>query len=296
MTMARRIKNSKAFKTAWDYLFILLGTFFYTASVYVFTAPNNIAPGGVTGLATALHYLFPALKIGTTVTLINIPLLVAGYRFLGKRFIFKTLVSTVLFSVLHDYVFELFMPAYTGDKLLASLFGGVLSGLGLALVFIKGGSTGGTDITNRIIQKKLPYISLGKIVLASDAVVILFASAVFGEIESAMYAAVAMFMASKVMDGVLYGADIGKMVMIVTSKPERMCEEVNTKINRGTTVISAKGGYTGQDKYVIMCAVKTNQFYKLKRLIYSVDDNAFMMVTNSTEVVGKGFKNIYDDI
>lgn len=283
-------------KIVTDYLFIFAGTFCYTASVYVFTAPNNIAPGGVTGLATAVHYLIPALSIGTFVSVVNIPLLIVGYRFLGKKFILKTLISTVLFSVLYDYAFAFFMPVYTGDKILASLFGGVLSGFGLALVFIKGGSTGGADITNRIIQKKLPHISLGRIVLISDVVVIVFATLAFKEMESAMYAIVAMFVASRVMDGVLYGADIGKMVMIVTSMPNEVCSQVNSKINRGTTVIQAKGGYTGQDKSVIMCAVKINQFHKLKRLIYSIDSSAFMMVTNSTEVVGEGFKSIYDDI
>ena len=285
-----RIKN-RILKTAWDYLFILAGTFCYTASVYIFTAPNNIAPGGVTGLATAIHYIFPVIKIGALVSIVNIPLLLIGYRLLGKKFIFKTLLSTVLFSFLHDFAFEYFMPVYSGDKILAALFGGVLSGFGLALVFIKGGSTGGTDITNRIIQKKLPYISLGKIVLISDVIVIAFATLAFKEVESAMYAIVAMFVASRVMDSVLYGADIGKMVMIVTTKPNEVCNAVNSKINRGTTVIQAKGGYTGKDKSVIMCAVKTNQFHKLKKIVYSTDNAAFMMVTNSTEVLGKGFKS-----
>lgn len=284
------------YKIVTDYLFIFAGTFCYTASVYVFTAPNNIAPGGVTGLATAIHYLIPALRIGTFVSVVNIPLLVVGYRLLGKKFILKTLVSTALFSFLYDYAFVFFMPVYMGDKILSSLFGGVLSGFGLALVFIKGGSTGGADITNRIIQKRLPYISLGRIVLISDVVVIVFAALAFGEPESAMYAVVAMFAASKVMDSVLYGPDIGKMVMIVTSMPDDVCSEVNTKVNRGTTVIQAKGGYTGKEKSVIMCAVKVNQFHKLKRLVYAIDSGAFMMVTNSTEVVGEGFKSIYDDI
>lgn len=291
-----KLKQNRFSRLLIDYIMIILGVFIYTTSVYVFTAPNQIAPGGVTGLSTAIHYLIPSLSIGAMVSVFNIPLLLIGYKILGRKFIIKTFVATVLFSILYDYVFKTFMPVYTGDKVLASLFGGVLTGLGLALVFTTGGSTGGTDITNRIIQKKFPHISLGQIVLFTDIFIIGFAAVVFKEIESAMYAIVAMFVAAKVLDGVLYGADIGKMVLIVTVKPNKVCEEVDNKIQRGTTILSAKGGYTGEEKSVIMCAVKSNQFSKLKRTVYSVDDEAFMMVTNSTEVVGQGFKSIHDEI
>lgn len=293
--MNKPIKQSKknsTIKTAIDYFFILIGTALLTLSVYAFTAANNIAPGGVTGLATAIHYIIPQLPIGTIVSIINIPLIIVGYRFLGKRFIVKTLVSTVAFSVLYDYVFTLFVPIYVGDKMLASLYGGLLSGIGLAVVFLRGGSTGGTDITNRIIQNKYPHISLGRIVLLSDVVVILFATFVFGEIESAMYAIVAMFVASKAMDTLLYGGDICKTVMIVTKMPNKVCSAVAGSIDRGSTILSAKGGYTGEEKAVIMCVCKANQFYKLKKLVYQIDPDAFMTVTESTEVVGRGFKDL----
>ena len=274
-----------------DILVIIAGTFIFALSVYVFTAPNDIAPGGVTGLSTALHSLFPAMSLGTFAAVINIPILISGYRFLGKRFFAKTVLSTILFTLFYDYIFPYFIPQYKGDFMLAALFGGILSGAGLALVFIRGGSTGGMDVINKMISRKIPNISMGRLVFISDALVIAFAAFVFGNIESALYAAVSMVVATKTIDSIIYGMDIGRLVFIVTDTPKAITDKIAEKINRGATIIGAKGSYTEKNKNVVMCVVSVNQFYKLKRIVFEIDPGAFMTVTQTNEAVGEGFKS-----
>lgn len=274
-----------------DILVIIAGTFIFALSVYVFTAPNDIAPGGVTGLSTALHSLFPAMSLGTFAAVINIPILISGYRFLGKRFFAKTVLSTILFTLFYDYIFPYFIPQYKGDFMLAALFGGILSGAGLALVFIRGGSTGGMDVINKMISRKIPNISMGRLVFISDALVIAFAAFVFGNIESALYAVVSMVVATKTIDSIIYGMDIGRLVFIVTDTPKAITDKIAEKINRGATIIGAKGSYTEKNKNVVMCVVSVNQFYKLKRIVFEIDPGAFMTVTQTNEAVGEGFKS-----
>lgn len=271
-----------------DYLFIVIGTAVYALGVHTFTAPNQIAPGGVTGLATAFNAL-TQIPIGAFSALINIPLILLGLKFLGKNFILKTLVSTVLFTFMVDWIFA-FVPVYTGDRLLASLFGGALIGAGIALTFIRNGSTGGTDITNRIIQKKFPQFPIGKIVLLSDFVIILFATLVFRNLESALYAIISMFVCSKVLDGVIYGLDLGKMVLIVSDHCDAISLAVMQELHRGGTLLPAKGAFSGEEREILLCALRNNEFYKVKRMVNRIDPRAFIIVTNAGEVLGEGFK------
>lgn len=170
--------------------------------------PTRLHPGGITGLATAINAL-TGIPIGTFFSLINIPLLLLGLKFLGKDFIIKTLISTILFTAMVDVLF-VYIPPYTGDMLLAALFGGAMIGAGMAITFIRNGSTGGTDITSRVIQSKFPQFPIGKIVLLSDLIIISFATLVFANLESALYAIIAMFVCSKVIDSIIYGLDVGK--------------------------------------------------------------------------------------
>ena len=270
-----------------DILFILAGTAVYSLGFHVFTVPNQIAPGGVTGLATAFEYL-TGFPIGTAVALINVPLLLIGYRFVGRSFFIKTMISTVFFTLTFDVLFA-GVPVYQGEPVLAALFGGVLIGAGLALVFMRGGSTGGADIVSKMIQRRFPYLPLGKIVFAIDLVVIAFASFVFKNLESALYAIIAIFTSAQVMDGLLYGLDQCKMTMIVTRFPEEISNLIHSSLRRGTTLFAAKGGYTQNENTVVMCAVRKNEFYKLKKLVHGVDPGAFMVATTANEVLGEGF-------
>ena len=290
--MVVMMKRKLAKKILVDYLFILCGTAVYALGVHVFTLPNQIAPGGVTGLATIANAL-THLPIGLFTAVINIPLLLIGYRFLGKDFILKTLVSTLAFTFMVDVLFVQ-IPVYQGNVLLASMFGGAMIGAGIAITFIRNGSTGGTDITNRLIQRKFPYVPIGKIVLLSDLVIIAIAAIVFHEIEAALYAVVAMFVCSKVLDSIIYGLDIGKMVFIVSERHDEIARKVTQEIERGCTLIPAQGAYSGQERKLLLCALRNNEFYKVKRLVNQVDPRAFIIVTSAGEVLGEGFKKISD--
>ena len=286
------MKQKKSFwkEKAIDYICILSGTTAYALGVHMFTAPNQIAPGGVTGLATAIYSL-TGIPIGSFVALVNIPLLLIGWKFLGREFVLKTLISTVLFTLMTDVFFQR-IPVYRGNALLAALFGGVMIGAGMALNFIRNGSTGGTDITSRLIQKKFPQLPIGKIVLLSDGVVIAFATFVFRELETALYAIITMFCCAKVLDSIIYGLEIGKMVMIVSDHCDTISQAISQDLKRGGTLLPAKGAYSGQERQILLCALRNHEFYKIKRLVNRLDPKAFMIVTNAGEILGEGFKRI----
>lgn len=286
----QKTTGSKTWKKFVDYLFVLTGTAIYALGVHVFTVPNQIAPGGVTGLATAVNAL-TGLPIGIFVSVINIPLILVGLKSLGRDFILKTLASTVFFTFLTDFAYQ-WIPVYQGNTLLAALFGGALIGLGIAAAFIRNGSTGGTDIINRMIQKKFPHLAIGKVVLLSDIVVIAFATFVFRELETALYAIISMFVCSKVIDSIIYGLDVGKMVMIVSNHCEEISHAVTKELGRGGTIIPARGAYSGQEREILLCALRNNEFYKIKRLVNQIDPSAFLIVTNAGEVLGEGFQSI----
>lgn len=274
-----------------DVLFIFLGTAIYAFGIYAFTVPNQIAPGGVTGLATVIN-AFTGIKIGTIVTVFNVPLLIFGFTKLGKRFLLNTLFSTVFFNLLYDYIYP-FLPNYRGNTLLAAIFGGLFIGLGIAIVFMRGGSTGGMDIVNKAVQVKKPHISLGKISFITDLVVISIAAVSFRSLESALYAVIAMFVSSKTIDALIYGTNVGKMVLIVSSKSEEIAKLIVSDLFRGCTIVDAHGAYSGQSKKVLLCACKNVEFYNLKHIVKRLDPRAFMIVSEAGEVFGEGFSSIH---
>ena len=275
-----------------DYLIITVGTALFALSVHVFTAPNNIAPGGAAGLATATAYL-SKIPLGTLYFASNIPLIILGFFKLGKDFILKTLYSIVVFTILTDFALVSFY-CYHGELIIVSIFGGILSGVGLALVFLRGGSTGGTDITNRIIGEKFPHFKLGNIVLITDAVVITFACFIFRNVESALFAIVTIFVQSFAMNKIMYGLDTGKYVQIITECPEEIAKKIHDTLGRGATIISAKGSYTDNENFVLLAAVRNNQFYTLKQIVKDCDKSAFMIVSDASEVLGEGFRLLED--
>ena len=274
-----------------DVLFIFLGTAIYAFGIYAFTVPNQIAPGGVTGLATVIN-AFTGIKIGTIVTVFNVPLLIFGFTKLGKRFLLNTLLSTVFFNLLYDYIYP-FLPNYRGNTLLAAIFGGLFIGLGIAIVFMRGGSTGGMDIVNKAVQVKKPHISLGKISFITDLIVISIAAVSFRSLESALYAVIAMFVSSKTIDALIYGTNVGKMVLIVSSKSEEIAKLIVSNLFRGCTIVDAHGAYSGQPKKVLLCACKNVEFYNLKYIVKRLDPHAFMIVSEAGEVFGEGFSSIH---
>ena len=274
-----------------DYIIIALGASLYAASVAVFTSKNNIAPGGLTGISTMLNYLF-SLPIGAMIFLMNIPLFLWAFFKNGKGFVVKTMTGTALVSVFID-IFQAVLPFYGGNIMLAAIFGGALSGLGLGLIFARGGSTGGTDIIAVSLNKRFPHISTGRLMLISDAVVLTAAAIVYGNIESALYAGITIFVSVRVIDAVTYGTSRGngKLIFIISDSYDVISREIIQKLGRGVTILDGSGAYTGNSKRVLMCAARPNQVVKITKGVKIIDKNAFIVVTTANSILGEGFYN-----
>ena len=285
-------KLEKLFKNSIsDYIIIALGASLYAASVAVFTSKNNIAPGGLTGVSTMLNYLF-SLPIGAMIFLMNIPLFLWAFFKNGRGFVVKTMTGTALVSVFID-IFQAVLPFYGGNIMLAAIFGGALSGLGLGLIFARGGSTGGTDIIAVSLNKRFPHISTGRLMLLSDAVVLTAAAIVYGNIESALYAGITIFVSVRVIDAVTYGTSRGngKLIFIISDSYDVISREIIQKLGRGVTILNGSGAYTGNSKRVLMCAARPNQVVKITKGVKIIDKNAFVVVTTANSILGEGFYN-----
>lgn len=274
----------------YDLIATIIGTTVLSLGIHIFTAPNNIAPGGVSGLSTIFFFLF-GIPIGTAAFLINIPLFFLAWFTIGKQYTIKSIISVVLFSVIMDVCIK-DVPTYFGNPMLAAIFGGVLIGGGQAIAFLRDSSTGGTDIVGKFIQKRHPHLSLGKIILLIDGVVVLISMFVFDSIEVCLYAIITIFVGTKLIDVIIYGADTGKLAYIVSSQSKIISEKIINELDRSATFLKGSGAFSGEDTDVLICAIRTNEFFKLKRYVYEVDPAAFMIVTDSTEIFGEGFKNI----
>ena len=275
-------------ETVNDIEIIIAGTASAALAIDVFMQPNHISPGGLTGVATALNFLIN-IPSGLLLIVMNIPLAVVAARQIGAKFLIKTVAATLLLSVLID-LFAVIIPQYEGNRILASVYGGLLNGFGLALVFLRGGTTGGTDIAAKLINRRYPYVSMGRVLLVFDAAVCIFAAVVYRDVETALYSVVAIFVSSRVLDATLYGGDRGKMFYVFSKHTDRLSEQIMRQMKRGVTVLSAHGGYSGEDRPVILCAVRNYQAAELRRIIRSCDQNAFIIIANADEILGLGFK------
>lgn len=275
-------------RAALDGLFYVLGSGLYALSVNVFTAPNQIAPGGATGLATLANFLFQ-VPIGTVILVINLPLFIAAWRKLGRWFTVRTMIVTILSSVIIDATAR-FLPAFRGDRMLVALFGGVLAGAGLGLIFMRGATTGGTEIVARLLERKFRHIPIGRLILLVDAVVVGLSALVYRNVESALYAMVMIFVSSMVMDAIVYGGDRGKMLMIMSKRHQEIAAQIMRQMERGVTLLDATGAYTGGEQEVVLCAVRRSEVYQLRRLVTDMDPGAFIIVVSTDEVLGEGFK------
>ena len=276
-----------------DLLFFLAGSVLYAISVDMFTAPNEIAPGGLTGVGTMLNSLF-GLPIGTVVLILNIPLFIWGAAVMGWKFLGKTVTATVLVSAAID-ILEPFLPAYTGDKMLASIFGGIFIGVGLSLIFIRGGTTGGTDLTARLLNRRRPQMSIGKLILLIDMVVIVAAGLVYGNLESPLYAVVSIFVTTKIIDALIYGTSIGtgKMMFIISPKNNEIARRIMDDLERGVTELKSRGAYSGNEGTVLFCAVGRQEVHKTYDIIHEIDPDAFIVVDDASEITGLGFRDFH---
>ncbi len=285
-----RIKNALT-----DVLFFVFGCFLYAVSVSSFTAPNDIAPGGVTGIATVLNHLFDT-HIGMMIIILNTPLIIAGFIILGWRFVMRSLICLLLSSFMIDGI-AIFFPTlvYTSNPLLAAIFGGVIGGVGLSLIYLRGGSTGGTDVAAKILNKYKPHLKLGTAIMIFDLAVVAAATFVYRDIELALLAVVTIFLVGQVIDKVMDGLDMGKLMFVVTKNTKEVGAAIMTRMDRGATVLKGEGAYSGEEKNIIMCAVRRNEAFRLKQIVYDIDPNAFIMVGDASQIFGEGFRPIKEE-
>lgn len=280
--------NAKMFLT--DVLFDIAGCMLLAVSVTCFSSPNNIAPGGVTGISIMGNYLFE-IPISAITFGLNIPLLILAWLFLGREFTLKTMKSVLILTILLEII-PVYLPVYKGDMLLASIYGGVISGAGIAMVFMRSSTTGGTDIASRLLQLKFPGLSVGKLILCVDAFVLITAAFVYQNIENALYGLIGIFASTSLLDSLLYGLDTGRLMMIMTMRPDEISQAVIDKLNRSCTLLDGKGSFTKREQPVVMCVVRKAQYFELKRIVHDVDPAAFMVALEASEIVGEGFKDI----
>ena len=282
-------------KRIFDYTIITAGALLYSLSVVIFTAPNNVAPGGVTGLATLINYLF-SLPIGAFILILNVPLFILGYKKLGRDYLKKSIFAALLVSVLID-VLDAFIPPYRGNMILVCVFGGILNGSGIALIFSRGGSSGGTDIAASLVHKYYPQFSVGYLIMISDAFIVTISAFVYNSIEAALYAVIAIFVSSRLIDRILYGAsrENGKLMLIITDKHRDILPEILNKVSRGVTVLDSYGAYSGNNRKLLVCAVRPGEVFKAVEISKKYDKSVFIIVTTATTVKGQGFFNIFEN-
>ena len=269
-----------------DTLIFILASTAFSIGINCFLANNNILNGGITGIATILNYLFD-LPIGTGIFIMNMPLLLIALRKLGLLFVFRTFWVIAISSVIIDL--GAFLPVYKNDLLLSSIFGGVLSGLSLGIIFLRNATTGGVDIIARLIKLRHPHITLGKSIFILDAVVIITGGIIYNNLESMLYAAVAIFVSAQVLDYIIYGISRGATIMIISEKNDEIRQLLINDLNRGVTVLKGQGGYSGNDNKVLLCACYDNQIQKIIKKIKSADENAFFIITQAKQIIGEGF-------
>ena len=276
-------------RLAQDYFWITLGSVIYSICFDWFYVPNQIGFGGLTALGMILNHISPAVPIGVVVLVLNIPIFILGWKFLGGHTLVSSLFAMAATSVLGDLVAAVhtFQPM---DPMLAAVFGGVSLGASLGMIFSKGATTGGTDLIARLLKLPLAWLPMGKLLLVVDLSMLLAVSIAFRSMESAMYGIIALYISTIVMDGVLYGLDRSKVAYIVTSNPRPMAAEIDKQLDRGVTFLHGEGSFTGQDKLVLMCAFKQRQIVPLKALVHEMDPEAFIVVCDAHEVLGQGFR------
>lgn len=273
-------------KKIFDFLIIVSGLALIAFAVSTLIAPNKIVQGGVSGMATIVYYLTGA-PISLTNLLINIVLIVFGLKILGKHFIIRTLVCVLILSGFLE-IFS-FIPPLTNDKLLATLFGGMLYGVGIGLTLLKGASSGGTDILGRIAQHFFAHMPIGKLLLIVDGLVILGGFVAFRDLNLVMYGMITIFISTFSIDYLIKKLNVSRLAFVVTDSGEKVAKKLISTSGRGVTKIDVVGAYTNEKKTMLMCAIKENEMPEFQRKIEETDHQAFTMFSESQQIFGNGF-------
>ena len=280
-----------------SFLLSTLGALSFAFAVSFFYDPGRIAAGGITGFAVIVSHIFPIASTGTLSFIFNIPLLIIALFRFGKKFVIFTVYATAFGSIMMN-IFERYSvasQAFENDLLIPALCGAVLDAIGLGLVYRAGGCTGGTDIIIKLLRQKFRHIRTGGMSLAINLVVILATLLAFRNIKLAVYSVIAMVVSSVILDKVLYGAEGAKLVYIISDKHDEITVTLLKNLNMGVTLLHGEGAYTQKNKKVIFCAVKKQTFTQLREVVKQADADAFMIISNATEIFGEGYKNQFTD-
>ena len=270
-----------------SYAIIALGAVIFALAFDWFFASNAVGMGGITGLAQAINVLLPVLPVGILTILLNIPLFLAGWRFIGFHLLSSSLFAMAVSSLAMDGI-ALFYTFPPMDSMLAAVCGGAMMGTGLGIVFSQGATTGGTDIVARLLKLKFPWLPMGKLILIPDGVVLALTAIAFQRLETALYGAVALYVSSKVMDTVLYGLNASKVAYIISNHWQKISDAI-LAYDRGVTILNATGAYSGSEKHVLMVAFRQREIVEIKEIVHEADPAAFLIVCDAHDVLGEGF-------
>jgi len=265
----------------------VFGSAVFALGFSMFLEPNDMSAGGISGLAMVFVEIFGIGTVGSLSILINLPLFVLGGVKIGKRFFAGSLLGMLLSSVMIDSF--TFLSISDLEPLLAVLYGGVICGLGLGVVFVSGTSTGGSDILVRLLKLRYRNVPIGQISMIFDAVVVVLTGLVFRDVSKALYTGVTVFLCGKVIDGVVYNFDYSKVALIISSQYEEIARQIGLQLDRGATFLHAEGSYSHTPTKVVLAAVKKQQLAELKELVVHIDPNAFIIVQEAHQVLGDGF-------
>ena len=275
-------------------LLITLAALIYALSFVWCFDPNGIAFGGITGLAQIVNRLFPAAPVGVTVIVLNIPLFILGWKLIGGKLLVSSLYAMFISSVFID----LLTPLYDWqpmEPLLACIFGGLLMGASLGVVFLQGATTGGTDLAARLLKLKFKWLPMGKLLMGVDLAVIVLVALFFRNLNTALYGLVALYISTLAMDGILYGLDNAKVAYIISDHNDEISSAIVQDLDLGVTILHGQGAYTGAEKQVLMCAFKQREIAAIKAAVKDIDPDAFLIVCNAHEVLGDGFREYKKD-
>lgn len=281
--------NNRISKIGLDIMADIAGGLLIGFGTYNFTVALEFPMVGISGIALIFYHLFN-IPIGISSMVLNLPIALICFKFLGRHFFFNSIRTIIITSVIIDTVSPMF-PLFTGDRMLAAICAGVLSGFGYGLIYMRNSSTGGTDFVIMSIKKIKPHLTIGKISFALEALIIIAGTlAVSRQIENLIYGMIISFIMSTVMDKVMYGLSAGKMTFVVTRKSEEVARRINEETDRGCTFIKAQGSYSEEEMDVVMCACSNKQMFAIRAAVKEVDPDAFIIIMESNEVVGEGFK------
>ena len=273
-------------------ILMLLGSFVYAAGFQFILLPNSIPTGGIGGIAMIINK-FTNLPIGTLIIVLNIPLFLIAWKKLGLKFMLSSIVGTIVSSLFID-ILAIFPFELTRDPFLTCVFGGIIYGGGLGLIYRSGATSGGSDIVAKLMRVRYPFMNFGTAMLILDIIIISLYAVIFDKTESAMYALITMFISSKVIDLVLYGADIAKLCIIISDHGDAVRDFIFETLDRGVTFLQGSGGYSEQSKKIVICVIRPRQIVDLRASINKVAPDAFIIITDSREVFGNGFSDISD--